>query len=613
MLTLSADAPPLLEKALFERGESVVLIADPADGEAATVHSANEPWSRLIGRPDGLVGQSLAKLRPFVSMRSQWSAFITALRRFAPIQLDLHLRVDGRDRWLQLRLAFDEDADGNANQALLLGRDMTKARRRENQEDRLHRLLGAVFHETAAAVAVLAGTGEVTMSNPAFQTLLGYTAEGLQATTIGALVAPGSQVLAAASRAKQANTGASFHLRVDLLHRAGTRVPVRLTSTLLGNDEDRRMSVVTALPEPAGARPDLARSDLAGAAKPDLYGALMQPEGEVLALSLRALKAACAAEWARIAPRASLLVEGVMKRRLAAADVFSRTDDGGFIIWFDSRDNARNAAALASIVRDIRLRLVVELGEQIPAPAMAVLLASEPALKAVAPELLETATDAAAIAGASLPARATADSQPILDRSGKPQPWCFVEPASASHRRAISAGSVMEGSPEAAMLRCEAAAAEATAQPGCERVFVRVGWATLAVANHRRAMDEWLARTPLPIRSRLVFAVDGVPPLGSPKRWLHDVSPQQPLLADLVPCLSLTASDHHQWGEAICAWPVTWIGLDGAHPQSLAPDAYFQLIATARRRGLTVLARAAGPAQTRDWFELGANFVAAGA
>ena len=609
MLTLTADAPPLLEKALLERGEAVVLIADPAAGEAATIQGANELWSRLLGRADGLVGHPLAKLRPFVAQPSQWSAFVTALRRFAPIQLDLHLRVEGRDRWLAFRLAFDEDADGNASQALLLGRDMTKAKRREDQEERLRRLLGAVFEETAAPLAVLAGTGELTMSNPAFQALLGYTAEGLLCTAIGSLVAPGSQVLVAASRAKQANTGAPFHLRVDLLHRAGTRVRLRLTSTRLGAVEDGGMSVLTALPEPAQARPGHTRTDAAESAKPDLYGASMQPDGEVLALSLRALKAACAADWARIAPRASLLVEGALKRRLAAADVFSRTDDDGFIIWFDSRDGARNAATLASIVRDVRLRLVVELGEHIPAPALAALLASDPAVKAVPAECPGLA--AAGAAASAMLARPAMGSQPILDRSGEPQPWCFVEPASGAHRRVTPGGPAEEGSPEAAMLRCEAAAAEATALPGRERVFVRVGWVTLAAANHRRAMDEWLARTPMQVRSRLVFAVDSVPPVASPKRWLDVVSPLQPLLAGVMPCLSLTASSHHQWGDTISGWPVTWVGLDGAHPQSLAPDAYFQLIAAARRRGLTVLARAADPAHTRDWFELGANFVAA--
>ena len=593
MLILLPDPADLLDKALRERGEAMVVIADPAQGEAATIQSANDAWCRLVGQADGLAGRPLGEVRPMALLPGQWRAFITALRRFAPIQLDLGLRVDGRERWLQLRLTFDEDGAGNASRALLLGKDVSKARRRESEEGGLQRLLNAVFLEVSAPVAVLAEDGGVMMSNPAFQTLLGLSADALKAKTIGDLLAADHQVAAAAARAKQLKDGARFDLLVDLLHSSGPRVPVRLTCALL-DEGDSRVRIVTALPEAA------ARADASGAAKPDLYGAPVQTEGEVLAISLKAVRAACADDWQRLAPRVNLLVEGAMKRRLAPADVFSRTDEDGFVIWFESRDSARNAATVAAIVRDIRLRVVVELAGQLQAPALAVRLGGEPALDAADHD------PAASGRSASL----AAELQPVVEQNGKVRPWCFVELPPAARRRAAAAGSGLAASAAADRLRCEAALTAATKQPDWQLVFVRVGWTSLAAPEHRRLLEEVLARAPATARARLVLVVYGVPAVPSNRRWLDVTSPLRPLLADIMPCITLAAGEQDGLTGTICAWPLTWLAFDGAEASSLPPDSYFPLIAAARRRDMTVLARAA-PGDVRDWCELGANLVVA--
>ncbi len=599
MLTLATDPTTLLRKALLERGEALAVIADPGEGEDAIIVGANEPWSRAIGQPNGLLGRPIRDLRPHVVEPGQWSAFATALRRYAPIQLLLQLRVEGRERWLQVRLTFDEDASGYATQALLLGRDITKLRRREAKEEVAKRLTGAIFLDINAPVVVVAETGEIVMSNPAFQALLDYSEEQLLSLAVADLVAPDHQVEAAAARAKQLRDGARFENRIDLLHRTGSRISVRITSTLLAQEDGCRLRVITALAETVG------RIEAAAGASPklDLYGAPAQLEGEVLAISLKGLKAACASEWARLAPRATLVVEGSIKRRLRPTDVFSRTDDDGFVIWFHSRHSAHNAAVLASIVRDVRLRLIVELGDEIPAPAMAVLASSDPAANAAfSPALLDPApsTGRPAVGVSALP---------VMDRDGKVRPWCLAELATVPRRRVSSEMASPEGSADADLQRFDAALAAACANAGWEKVFVRVGWQCLANLDSRRLLDDRLARAPSAARCRLALVVSGVPPVPSPKRWLDVVASLRPLLADVIPCVTLASGDQDLFGATVCTWPVGWIAIDGADPQSMPPDGYFALIATARRREMTVLARAATAADVRDWTELGASLI----
>ena len=544
---------PLLQKALLERGEAMAILANPAVGEDATIVSVNEAWSRLIGQPEGLVGHRVRELRACAAQPGQWSTFATALCRYAPIQLPLPLRVDGREKWLQFRLTFDEDALGNVAHALVLGRDITKQKRRETGSEATRRVIEGAFPAVSVPVVVVAETGEITISNPAFQALIGLTAEQLLGTPITTLIAPNHQVAAAAARAKQLRDGARFELQFDLVHRAGLRVAVHTTSVLVAGEDGCRLRVITALPDPIGPS-EIAAAD---APKLDLYGAPAHLEGEVLAISLEALKAFCATHWARLASRAMLIVEGSIKRRLCSADVFSRTDDDGFIIWFDSRDSVRNAATMASIVRDVRLRLMVELGNQIPAPATAVLMPGGPAL----PD--SPANEA--------PPQVVAQS--VFDRHGEPQPWCFFELLTASCRAGTIKTLSFGASVDADVKRCKAALAEADAHGSWEKVFVRLAWQSLTNPGHRRLLENCLAQAGPAARSRLALVISGLSPVPSPQRWSNVVTPLKLVLGDVVPCVTLSAGDQDQGGEALCALPVECLVIDAADFRSMPPAA----------------------------------------
>ena len=70
------------------------------------------------------------------------------------------------------------------------------------------------------------------------------------------------------------------------------------------------------------------------------------------AVSLAALKASYGDNWPQIASRAMMLAEHTIRHRLGSADVFGRSENEGFVIRFDSSDEARNETVLGRITRD---------------------------------------------------------------------------------------------------------------------------------------------------------------------------------------------------------------------------------------------------------------------
>jgi CheY-like chemotaxis protein len=87
-------------------------------------------------------------------------------------------------------------------------------------------------------------------------------------------------------------------------------------------------------------------------------------DGQVQAISLGAFKAALGPEWPRVALRAMIKAEHIIKRRLAAGDVLTRSGDHSFIVWFNTADAKQNEAVLAAAVREIRIRFLTDYGEE---------------------------------------------------------------------------------------------------------------------------------------------------------------------------------------------------------------------------------------------------------
>ena len=223
-------------------------------------------------------------------------------------------------------------------------------------------LFAATFARIAAPVALVASSGEFVTTNPAFQQLVGYSPEELRSLRTDDLTPPEYKKVSQAAQAKQFQDGQRYELAYETFAKGGKRVAVRLTSALLV-DGNARMRVVTLIPAapaaPASPVPTLTNRDA----------------GELRAVSLEAFRSLFGSNWERIAERALMRAEQIVRRRLGRDDVVSRVDDK-FVIWFQSRDRDKNEETLNKIVRDIRIQFTTEFGAQAADHVGAVLVPS---------------------------------------------------------------------------------------------------------------------------------------------------------------------------------------------------------------------------------------------
>ena len=355
----------LIESALEEAGTIIAVILRPELGPGAVIQHANGAFAALMRRPRASIeGIPFGEITSAIADPEGAAFLLRALRSGTPVQLDLPIMVGDARRWLGLRLTFPA-LPAVTQHAVITGRDITAQRRAATQEENFRRLMAGIFLRIDAPVAIVTSAGEISMANPAFHKLLGFSADELQGMRVDELTPPAHTDAMRAARAKQLEDGERYEIAFETLVKSGGRVPVRLTSILL-RDGEQRMRVVTLIPcgteiepaEPAEPVPSLPTRNV----------------GDLQALSLAAFRDVFGADWERMSTRAMLRAEGIIRRRLARDDLVTRSDDHSFIIWFSSGDENRNEALLAALVREIRLKFLTEFGEQAAAHVTAAMV-----------------------------------------------------------------------------------------------------------------------------------------------------------------------------------------------------------------------------------------------
>lgn len=618
----------LIEEALEERGNAIVVVAHPLDGEQARMATVNASFARVTGRPmDFLTGSPLRVIRDLVQDPADWTVMMNALGGLTPLNLDLKLRVNDRESWFGFGLTFKTDARDNARYGIVIGRDITEARRRGILENETQRMLASVFLRVATPVLIVRANGKIFMANPAFQRLLGYDAAECVGLGVEVLTPPESAEAARVARARQLLDGSPYQMRMEIVTKAGIRLPVTLHSAVLSDSRGERLRVVTLLAAP-GSTPAAADQ---GPSRVNPVPAEDSSVGQIEVISLDALKASFGEGWQRIQSRATMMAEQIVKRRLAAGDVFSRGADDSFVLWFDSTDKERNAARLLRITRDIRLQFLTEFGEGMAAHVSSVIVnvpATDPRLLDPAatpsPALLSRLRDQrqsqvrdAALQLQALQQAAVADVSPVTDRDGKTRPVAMVDFEHSVRHQIVAFATSLSQDPDRGanldLLRLDLAIRELDDQPGNRSVLVPLTWSTLTVPDHRRSLDARLSSLDGRARQRLMLAIAGTPPLPSGKRWSDVTGPLRRQLSEVGVMLALADGDSMAGHEAmITEWPLSLLVIDATSDGSMPAADYFSLIATARRRDIQVLVRLSVAEDRQDWRELGATmFVAA--
>ena len=203
-------------------------------------------------------------------------------------------------------------------------------------------LLSAVLDLVGTETVIVGGDGGLIAVNPAFSAGSGWQLREVAARPLASILT------------EQADgTG-------RLRHKDGRVLPVAIRSATLGVD-GREFRVVTF--EGAALVPSLPSVEAAFAAR--ISALVGQGGGKLVAgrlqvVSLEEVRATLGERWERMAERVYGTAEAILRKRLAAEDVFTRNDAGHFVLCFAQLNEAEAWFKAQAIQKEIRERLLGE-------------------------------------------------------------------------------------------------------------------------------------------------------------------------------------------------------------------------------------------------------------
>lgn len=339
--------------AALEEGDNAIVVLQPDPSGTYRIVGVNQTFSRATGYTrQEVLGTPLSQLHGPSTNANMQQAMNEAMRTGKGLRGEIeYMSRTGRAFWFGFTLLPVVDPATRRLDCVILGMDITEKRQRDLGQTAMQVMLAFVFQKVGAAVVIVRSNGFILLANPAFQTLLGYRADELAQLTTSQLTAPEYQTVAAEAHASQLATGETYEMDLVTICKDGRQIPVHLTSAMVQQADMQRFRVVTLRPVAALAAP--------ASAQPPTQTVL----GCIQFLGLDAVIAAYGARWPALQDRLLLAAEKILKRRLASEDVFSRTADQGFSIWFKDGTEEENADRVTRISREIRVMLLSELGE----------------------------------------------------------------------------------------------------------------------------------------------------------------------------------------------------------------------------------------------------------
>jgi PAS domain S-box-containing protein len=341
-----ASLQQLLYQAL-DASDNIVLVLQQSDEASVglVVVATNDAFCRKSGftTPE-LIGRPFLSLAAPEASPAVGAAMVASARKQRSYRSELLCgHRNGAPFWLGLHLMPVPESSPPCY--VLLGRDITETLRDRKQHAAIQGLLAQVFVSVHAAVAIVDDHGMIVMTNPALDSLLGYRSGGLVGRIALEVAAPATNGRAAAARARQAEDGQTYTIPVALLCADGSQIQVELTSTVVEHEDLKRFRVVTVSP----AEPDSAANKLS-----------VRVAGKIRLIGLDEVRTALGARWPAVASRVIASAEHVVRHRCGPRDSWSRTVDGGFLICFGDATEDEAAFRAATIVREIRARLIGE-------------------------------------------------------------------------------------------------------------------------------------------------------------------------------------------------------------------------------------------------------------
>jgi PAS domain S-box-containing protein len=592
--------------AALDHQETISIVLVPTvPGQPPVIAEANDVFHRLTGLPCRQTGgYPLTILAGRPEPTAEWQGLLDAIHAGMPLRAEVPCFTASHDLfWFGFTLTHVPDPRTGREHPVLIGRDITVDRWKQQEQATANALMALAFMKVDAPVVLVREGGHIIMANPAMLALTGFTAKDFDGKHIRDLTHPDDVVPGSAAHLRPNPAGVSYRLRLLPQAKDGQVIPVWLTSELLENSSMGRVHVMTLIPELTEAA----------------------PVGRVETVSLQAVRTACGENWEKLSGRLILAAESVIKQRIGPRDIFARSANGDFSIWFAVGDEKETAACVATITREIRIRLLGELGEgglndvvgiKPPAPPVAA-SGARPSQRDVAPQRNDDSVRAQALrVVADLSADPAVEVTRVLDRDDHPSGLVWADlPRAARLRLDTALASVPEdllieaGLPHLELLRLRLAVAgiKRDLVEGQRRTWLLpVSFAAMQSRKRQKRFLEGLRTLQSPVQARLRGLLTGAAAgLSEPdvrecfeqlRPLLHGVgvlslAPELPSAAALRPSCALVAID-----------------LQAGPPP--AEDAVLRLLGAARRLHLPVLVRTGQQTEARHWRKLGATLFA---
>jgi PAS domain S-box-containing protein len=573
----------------------------------------NGVLARLSGHPEALLlERGLDCLAGAATDPAAQAALDAAVASGAELRSEIcWSRSDGTAFWFGFSIVPVGDVNHLGPAVVLIGRDITERRRASRQDAMTQAVLASVFRLLDIPAAVIRPDDRILVANPAFAELTGYTLRQLDGLHVDQLVGESSLDEARRRRAAQRQPGEPYRMSLVVRRKDGVEVPVRLTSAVVEHEGAVGFRVVTLLPDGQPVR--------------DIRMPRESVVGRVRLVRLEPLQQAYGARWPEVAPRLMMLCESVIKRRVDRDDVYARTEDGSFAIWFARGSEAENAERIAAITREIRISLAGEF-EGDTAPDVTGLAATVPSHDLPRPpgpeELAATLMDRLEARRSALRAQVLGGLQealaaPALIRErlvavgGSGAGLVWVDLAPALRRRIEGARAIADAGDDAlpdqefVLLGAVAEQALSTLAGGDRSLHVfPIPYSALAVTSRRRGFVASCHALPQPVRELMLPVLDGIPSGIQPQRLL-DLGQE---LAPLVASLGLAAETAALPPLPPGLGPFSLVTFEARNLKPLPEGKLTRLFGDARARRLRVAVRHAGQDGTR-FARLGAQFL----
>lgn len=449
MSAIALQHIPLIVDAL-DRLDTIVLVLAPPDAPEAlpTILAASGAFTRrTVTNPQSDIQPGFAALVLPATSRTTLAAIGRAAADATTLSGEILLRGRRDPFWLGFSLTTIP-APGASACCVLIGKDITDQMRRSGEDRATQRLFASAFMSVNAAAAIITGGDRIVTASRCFAMQFGRSSRELTGSSLASLLDTEARQRLNAAMATGTPGAPATEFHACAIQQDGLRFPAAFSVAMIEGRATERLGVLTLQPDAIPPR------TTAEPAPPDATAAPDEVAGKIRLVELCEVKAALGLTWPRVADRALKLAETVIRRNIGDQDIFSRTPDQAFLVWFQRGTAEENEQRAARVAREVRIVLLTEFADAItssiasatappPGSTPGRLSATTVAEANKQPKLASNPTIEAARAYLGWAKKELpAEAEPMFGRGGQPLPavWCSLpETMAASLEQCVAA------------------------------------------------------------------------------------------------------------------------------------------------------------------------------